>query len=107
VLRSFIDWGVLIEGESRGVYRQGAVQRIADPALAIWLVEAYLHGGCGERSTLTSALEWPAFFPLRLPSLKAEQLFACPRIEVNRLGDNEAILSRRREKVRESREQAK
>jgi hypothetical protein len=92
VLRSFIDWGVLTEGKGQGVYYQGAVQRIIDRELAIWLVEAYLHGGCGERSSLRSALEWPAFFPLQLPTLTPEQLLSSPRIEINRLGDNEAML---------------
>ena len=49
-LRSYVDWGVLSEMGTKGVYSQGlSVSIDDDPQIAAWLIEASLHkrsNGC-------------------------------------------------------------
>ena len=42
ILRSFSDWHVLEEMPEKGVYRASGVQRLEDPELIAWLLEASL-----------------------------------------------------------------
>ena len=45
VLRSYLDWGVLQETESKGIYTVGTTSYIDDPRLVSWLIETALHAG--------------------------------------------------------------
>jgi hypothetical protein len=93
ILRSFIDWGVLVEGKQSGVYLAGPVRPVADERLAVWLVEAHVCGLNGRRTALQSIAESPAFFPLRLPTLRAEGLLSAARLDVARVNESETYVA--------------
>ena len=96
VLRSFIDWGVLVEADGKGFYARGKQRELGDTKVAAWLAEATLssrpHAGGS-----ASILRRPTLFPYRLPHLAASQLAAhsC-RLDVLRQGLDEDVLTLRR-----------
>ncbi|MCL4514304.1 MAG: hypothetical protein M1379_01715 [Firmicutes bacterium] len=97
VLRSYVDWGVLKETGTKGVYRQGLSLMVDDPGLASWLVEASLHARSSDTATLKALLESPSLFPfLFQPESMKRMLSASPRLEVLRLGlDEDAVVLRK------------
>ena len=97
VLRSYVDWGVLTETDSKGVYGQGVCLTVSDPGLASWLVEASLHVRPNGTATLKDILESPSLFPFRFQSASIERtLTGSPRLEVLHLGLDEDVVALRR-----------
>lgn len=93
VLRSFVDWGVLKETGTKGVYSQGVSLAVSDPGLYSWLIEAFLHTLSSGQAPLQNILESPALFPFRLsPAVADGALAASTRLEVLRLGLNEDLV---------------
>ena len=95
-LRSFVDWGVLEDTESKGLYIAGKQREIADPRIAAWLAEAVLrsHKGGGRSSRL---LHRPVLFPFRLPHFGVSQLaLKSSRMESLRQGLDDEVLALRR-----------
>lgn len=74
VLRSFIDWGVLKETSSKGVYTQGMSQDIKSLKLIAWLVEAFLHAQPEKKSVLRAILNATSLFPFHLSLVSGDQL---------------------------------
>ena len=96
VLRSYIDWGVLVDTEAKGVYAQGARREIDDAGLAAWLAEALLRTGYASVASASGLLGHPALFPFRLPPLSASQLAShSRRLEASRQGLDEDVLTLR------------
>jgi hypothetical protein len=97
VLRSFVDWGVLKEAESRGIYGAGLSVRIDNTRLVAWLVEASLQARPGATAPLKDLITGPGLFPFRLRSIPAENLLAVhPHIDLVRHGlDDELVMLRR------------
>jgi len=93
ILRSYIDWGVLVEGTQPGVYLPGSLQTVTSNGLASWLVEAYLRGVNGRRSAVQSIAESPVLFPLQLPALSGETLLSAARLDLLRLNESETYVS--------------
>ncbi|MQL52295.1 hypothetical protein GFC01_08430 [Desulfofundulus thermobenzoicus] len=96
VLRSYVDWGVLKESGTKGVYSQGMSLMIENPGLFAWLIEAFLHTLPGGRAPLKTVLESPGLFPFRFQPAAADgALAASSRLEVLRLGlDEELVMLR-------------
>jgi hypothetical protein len=99
VLRSYVDWGVLNETESHGVYGAGLPLPVDDPALIAWLVEASLHARPAATAPLKDLIDGPSLFPFRIKPIRAESLSAsCPRIELLRHGlDDELVMLRQQQ----------
>ena len=76
VLRSFLDWGVLIESGKKGVYEQGPVLPVDDPKLIAWLVEAGLYAKPGGSAPLAETVQSTSLFPFRIGRMPAEHLVA-------------------------------
>jgi hypothetical protein len=76
VLRSYIDWGVLQESRSKGMYVSGTTLSIDDPRLVAWLVEAALHARVNGSAPLRDLLDSPSFFPLKIKTIHAESIKA-------------------------------
>jgi len=96
VLRSFIDWSVLLETPRPGTYRAAETMQIEDRALATWLVEAALWAGAAETLPLLQATHLPALFPFQLPNLSSADIASNPRLELYRQGfDMDMILLRK------------
>lgn len=98
VLRSFIDWGVLDDTESRGRYTQGNSYLITDEAMIAWLAEAVLRSRSGSTATARSLSDNAAIFPFHLKYMSAARLVShSPRLEVLRHGlDDELVMLRQR-----------
>jgi hypothetical protein len=84
VLRTFVDWGVLAESSTSGVYVPGQVLVATNNELAVWLMEAVLHTIPNNTSPLQAVIEAPSLFPLTLAPLPATALAASGRIEIIR-----------------------
>ncbi|MFZ5633727.1 MAG: hypothetical protein ACOY40_12870 [Bacillota bacterium] len=100
VLRSFIDWGVLSEVGTKGVYSQGLSLSIEDPQIASWLIEASLHTRSNGCAPLKDLVESTGLFPFRIKHLSAESLLVTsPRLELLRHGlDDELVILRKEDK---------
>ncbi len=93
ILRSFHDWGVLVDTKVKGVYKQGKILTIKDPQVTSWMVEALLHTTESGADALESLLAAPAIFPFRLHRLSADQMADLSgRIERVRHGLDESLL---------------
>jgi len=93
VLRSYLDWGVLQETGSRGVYSTGIVLTIGDSRLASWLLEASLHARVSCSAPLKDLIDSPDLFPFRVQPMSAERLAAASsRLDVLHHGLDEDLI---------------
>lgn len=92
ILRSFVDWGVLVEARENGVYLPAPARPIPDEKLAVWLVEAALRTTGSELGVLSDVLEAPALFPFRIGRLPARVL-EVSRLELHRQGRDEDLVA--------------
>ncbi len=97
VLRSFLDWGVLQETGSKGIYTSGTTLSVEDPRLIAWLTEAALHARANDSAPLRDLLDSPSFFPFRIKSIHAESIRAVShRLDILRHGmDDDLIMLRK------------
>ena len=96
VLRAFIDWGILTDTPSRGIYVQGKRHTVRDAERIAWLAEAVLISRAAGSAATQDLLESPSLFPLRLSPIPAQQLVSLsPRLELLRHGfDDDLIILR-------------
>jgi len=93
VLRSFIDWDVLIETDKKGVYAQGNRYSIRDSRLIAWMVEASLHARANGSAATKDLLDSPSIFPFRLTHVSAELIVSLsPRLDLLRHGLDEDLM---------------
>ena len=95
VVRSFVDWGVLADTETRGRYVAAEPCPVRAPALVAWLAEAALHVQDGEPAApVQELLGQPGLFPLRVSYVTARGLAAeSPRLDVAQQGlDTEVVM---------------
>ncbi len=93
VLRSFADWGVLVDTSERGLYKLGPVRSVADPALTAWLVEATLMAANETQAPLNAVRRNPALFPFSLEALAAGILSRQARLEIYRQALDEEMVA--------------
>lgn len=94
VVRSFVDWGVLADTETRGRYVAAEPCPVRAPALVAWLAEAALHVRDGEPAApVQGLLGQPGLFPFRVSYVAARGLAAeSPRLDVAHQGlDTEVV----------------
>jgi len=97
VLRSYLDWGVLQETESKGIYTIGTTLYIDDPQLVSWLTETALHARVNGSAPLRDLLDSPSFFPFRIKPIHAENLVAASsRLDIFRHGLDEDLVMLRK-----------
>ena len=93
VLRSFVDWSVLKDTATKGVYEQGDQHPIAAAELVAWVVEAILHGGANGAAPMRDLLDHPGLFPFRLMHVAAGRLVSLsPRLDLLRHGLDEDLV---------------
>jgi hypothetical protein len=85
VCRSLIDWGVLSETSTRGIYKAGPNQPEMSGAVARLLIEALLIGGPRPASPLMDLVRHPALFPFSV-TLTGSELRGQPEFRVDRQG---------------------
>ena len=94
VLRSFIDWGVIIESGEKGVYKQGNSYNIQNPHLVAWMAEALLMSKASGSSTMQEIMNNPIYFPFQMMFMPSEKIVSlAPRIEIIHLGLNDTLLT--------------
>lgn len=97
VLRSYVDWGVLIESSEKGLYSVGVPIPINDSQVIAWLVEASIRARENGSAPLRDLLNGPSLFPFQIKPIHAEQLVAAsPCLDFLRHGlDDELIMLKR------------
>jgi len=97
VLRSYVDWGVLKDGGTRGIYLAGIQVGVEDPRLIAWLAEAFLRAQAKALAPLNEVIHSPSFFPFRIQAVGAQSLVAAsPRLDLLRHGlDNDVVVLRK------------
>lgn len=93
ILRSFADWKVLEEMPERGVYRAGRIQRLEDPEVIAWLIEASLLSSGQEARVLPTLLASPSLFAFDIVLSGKEFLDSNSRIALYRQGRSEELVS--------------
>ena len=94
VVRSFVDWGVLADTETRGRYVAAEPCPVRAPAVVAWLAEAALHVRDGELGApVQELLDQPGLFPFRVSYVTARGLAGeSPRLDVAHQGlDTEVV----------------
>ena len=92
ILRAYIDWGVLLETDEKGLYRGTAKRAIDDPSLAVWAIKAILFVS-GDNPRLASALLLgPHLFPFELALPSIGELESCEVLEISRHGLDQEVL---------------
>ena len=97
VLRSYLDWGVLQESGTKGIYTAGTTLAVDDSRLIAWLAEASLHACANGSAPLKDLIDSPSFFPFRIKPIQADNLLkASPNLDVIRhsLDEDLVILKR-------------
>ena len=93
VLRTFIDWGVLVETGGKGFYRGAAKRVVGHGPTAVWVLKAMLSAGGGTLQSPAALLRTPGLFPFEIASPPPAELEACGAFEVVRDGlDHEMLL---------------
>ena len=84
VVRSFVDWGVLADTETRGQYVAGEQCPVRTLPLVAWLAEAALHVREGDSAApVQELLGQPGLFPFRMSYVTARGLAAeSPRLDM-------------------------
>ena len=95
VLRTFVDWGVLLEAEKKGLYRAAKERRTANGPLTTWLVEAALIADGAATRSLQALLQSPSLFPIELQAVTPHQLSRTRHFEVAGYTDGEWVQLRR------------
>jgi len=97
VLRSYLDWGVLQETGTKGIYSSGTMLDVADSRLIAWLAETSLYARANGSAPLKNLIDSPNFFPFRISPIHGESLVAASsRLEILRHGlDDDLIMLRR------------
>jgi len=92
-IRSFVDWGVLQDSETKGCYVKAAPMSITEPDLAILMYESALLATPEAKSALGLLLNNPAFFPFQLPVMTGDFVSQrSDRIDVVRYGLDDELL---------------
>ena len=91
VVRSFVEWGVLVETGARGRYSPAARIAVPGDGVGSWLLEAALVS-CGRREyPLRGLVDGVSFYPLDL-ALSVGDVSRSPRLELCRQGLDEDVV---------------
>ncbi len=98
VVRSFVDWGVLVEANEPGIFT--AAPKIAVPSLdGAWLMEAIVSASEGRGQPFRSLIGAPAFFPFGM-KLTPSDLHGRGRLEIHRQGLDEDFVMLKEKGIR-------
>ncbi len=93
IMRSFVDWGVLVETQEKGIFLPAPAHPVMDKKLAVWMVEAALHTTGSGLGVLPVVLEAPALFPFRIGRLPTRVLEENSRLELYHQGRDEDLVA--------------
>ena len=97
VLRSYVDWCVIQETDTKGIYTAATTLAVDDSQLIAWLVEASLHARANGSAPLKDLIGSPNFFPFRIKPIHAESLVsASSRLDFLRHGLDDYLVMLRK-----------
>ena len=85
VVRSMVQWDVLVDSDTRGIYERSARSIIVRPPVGKLLLEALLLQAEEKSLPVEQALRHPGLFPFHI-ELRAHQLRSSDRFDVHRQG---------------------
>ena len=92
VVRSFVEWGVLVETDDRGIFSPAPKITVADSGgVGPWLLEAGISNCNRQARPFRSLVGAASFFPLRL-KLSPRDVGSSPRLELYRQGLDEDVV---------------
>ncbi len=92
VVRSFVDWGVLVETDERGIFAPTPKITVAgNDGVGPWLLEAGISNCERQAHPFRSLVGAASFFPLKL-KLSPRDVGSRPRLEVYRQGLDEDVV---------------
>ncbi len=101
VLRSYLDWGVLQESGTKGIYSAGASLAVDDSRLIAWLAEASLYARANGSVPLKDLLDSPSLFPFRLKAMHTEGLLSVSSgLDVLRHGLSEELVMLKKQQMK-------
>lgn len=89
-IRSYVDWGLLLDTGEKGVYKMAKQIIIDNEKLAAWLIEAALRSSGLEAVPLKTLINSSAIFPFKIEIPPVSRLVG--RVELHRQGVDEDIL---------------
>jgi hypothetical protein len=92
ILRCFIDWGVIVDSNSKGMYQDSPTRIIDHDPIAAWLYEAVLISGIKKTMPIGSLRSFPSLFPFTIPALAPASLEKGTRLDVYRHGLDEDMV---------------
>jgi len=92
VLRSFHDWGVLVETGTKGIYEGAKPILLAEPNVIAWMMEAFLRSKPDGRAPPRAIIESPAIFPFKMEMGGRSAPAYNRRLDVARHGLDEEIV---------------
>jgi len=90
VVRSFVEWGVLVETDERGIFSPVPKVRVTEE-FGPWLLEAGISNCARQARPFRSLVGAASFFPLKL-KLSPRDVGSSPRLEVYRQGLDEDVV---------------
>ncbi len=92
VVRSFVEWGVLVETDDRGIFSPAPKITVADSGgVGPWLLEAGISNWNRQARPFRSLVGAASFFPLSL-KLSPRDVGSSPRLELYRQGLDEDVV---------------
>ena len=92
ILRCFIDWGILVDSSTKGVYQDSPTRIIDDEQVAIWLYEAILISSKQKAMPIGSLKTFPSVFPFTIPAVAPALVEKSTRLDVYRHGLDEDMV---------------
>jgi hypothetical protein len=92
VARSFIEWGVLVETNEKGIYKAAPRRGTREILVQAWLVEAALRASGTQMVAFRQICESPALFPFTM-TIQSYELGGNPRLDMVRQGLDEDLVA--------------
>jgi hypothetical protein len=90
-VRSFVNWGTIVDTDRKGTYKSADPQTINDPALTTWLLEAVLRSSSKKTAALRSIVNSYFIFPYKI-KLEHLSYTGGGRLEYQRQGMDEDVV---------------
>ena len=92
VLRSFVDWGALVDTGEKGLYRGAPRRAVENPALAVWVLKALLSAEDAAPRSPSRLLRAPRLFPFDIAPPAPAELEAGQAFEIVHDGPDRKVL---------------